>query len=446
MTQPPAPDQPDTPSAAETDASPALCRDCGARQPATLPRCRTCGSPRLLIHDELDSLSIAHIDCDAFYASVEKRDNPELADRPVIVGGGQRGVVATCCYIARIHGVRSAMPMFKARQACPDAVIIKPDMAKYARVGHEIRARMTALTPLVEPLSIDEAFLDLTGTRKLHHASPAETLARFAREIEAEIGITVSIGLAPNKFLAKIASDLEKPRGFSVIGAAEAARFLADKPVGMIWGVGKVLQEKLARDGLTTIGQLQEQDPMVLAKRYGAMGLRLATLAHGKDERRVSPDRETKSVSNETTFNEDISSRERLRAVLRRLSEEVSRRLKAADLAGRTVSLKLKTADFRTITRSRTLSDPTQLADRIFRAGDDLLAGEANGRRFRLIGIGVSEFSDPAQADPDDLVDPEAARRAKAERAVDALRDKFGKSAVELGLTRAGDSRRQRDQ
>ncbi|MCA1300386.1 DNA polymerase IV [Stappia indica] len=446
MTQPPASNQPDAPSAAETAASPALCRDCGARQPATPARCRTCGSPRLLIHDELDSLSIAHIDCDAFYASVEKRDNPELADRPVIVGGGQRGVVATCCYIARIHGVRSAMPMFKARQACPDAVIIKPDMAKYARVGHEIRARMTALTPLVEPLSIDEAFLDLTGTGKLHHASPAETLARFAREIEAEIGITVSIGLAPNKFLAKIASDLEKPRGFSVIGAAEAARFLADKPVGMIWGVGKVLQEKLARDGLTTIGQLQEQDPVVLAKRYGAMGLRLATLAHGKDERRVSPDRETKSVSNETTFNEDISSREPLRAVLRRLSEEVSRRLKAADLAGRTVSLKLKTADFRTITRSRTLSDPTQLADRIFRAGDDLLAGEANGRRFRLIGIGVSEFSDPAQADPDDLVDPEAARRAKAERAVDALRDKFGKSAVELGLTRAGDSRRQRDQ
>ncbi|GGE83026.1 DNA polymerase IV [Stappia taiwanensis] len=446
MTQPPAPDQPDAPSTAGTEASPALCRDCGARQPATLARCRTCGSPRLLIHEEIDSLSIAHIDCDAFYASVEKRDNPGLADRPVIVGGGQRGVVSTCCYIARIHGVRSAMPMFKARQACPDAVIIKPDMAKYARVGHEIRARMTALTPQVEPLSIDEAFLDLTGTRKLHHASPAETLARFAREIEAEIGITVSIGLAPNKFLAKIASDLEKPRGFSVIGAAEAARFLADKPVGMIWGVGKVLQEKLARDGLTTIGQLQGQDPVVLAKRYGAMGLRLATLAHGKDERRVSPDRETKSVSNETTFNEDISSPERLRAVLRRLSEEVSRRLKAADLAGRTVSLKLKTADFRTITRSRTLSDPTQLADRIFRAGDSLLAGEANGRRFRLIGIGVSEFSDPAQADPDDLVDPEAARRAKAERAVDALRDKFGKSAVELGLTRAGDRRRQRDQ
>ncbi|WP_349357301.1 DNA polymerase IV [Stappia sp.] len=423
----------------------ALCRDCGARPPETARRCPSCGSPRLIAHAELDALAIAHIDCDAFYASVEKRDNPELADKPVIVGGGQRGVVSTCCYIARIHGVRSAMPMFKARQACPDAVIIRPDMAKYARVGREIRERMRALTPLVEPLSIDEAFLDLTGTERLHHASPAETLARFAREVEAEVGVSVSVGLAANKFLAKIASDLDKPRGFAVIGAGEAAAFLADKPIGLIWGVGKVFQKKLADDGLRTIGQLQALDATDLARRYGAMGLRLATLAHGRDDRRVSPTRDVKSVSNETTFDTDIADFDRLRALLRRLSEEVSERLKHADLAGRTVTLKLKTADFRILTRARSLSAPTQLADRIFRAGEDLLRGEADGRRFRLIGIGVSDFADPVHADPDDLVDPAAGQRARAERAVDALRSRFGRAAVELGLTKAGDPRKQRD-
>jgi DNA polymerase-4 len=443
------------PSEHDAGESPAtarpLCRDCGAR-PQRLapggslgPRCPVCGSPRLLRHHELDSLSIAHIDCDAFYASVEKRDNPELADRPVIVGGGKRGVVSTCCYIARIRGVRSAMPMFKALEACPDAVVIKPDMEKYGRVGREIRERMRALTPLVEPLSIDEAFLDLGGTQKLHRATPAEALARLAREIERDIGVTVSVGLAANKFLAKIASDFDKPRGFSVIGAAEAAGFLADKPVGLIWGVGKVFQEKLAADGIRTIGQLQTRDPVDLARRYGAMGLRLAELAHGRDRRSVSPDREVKSVSNETTFDTDIADLERLRAVLRRLSEKVSERLKSAELAGRTVTLKLKTSEFRTVTRSRSLSDPTQLADRIFSAGDALLRPEVDGRRYRLIGIGVSEFADPVQADPDDLVDPAAGQRAKAERAVDALREKFGRNSVELGLTRAADIRPQRD-
>ncbi len=429
--------------------NPALCRDCGARMPAQSragrPRCSACGSPRVVSHPELDRLSIAHIDCDAFYASVEKRDNPELLDKPVIVGGGTRGVVSTCCYIARIHGVRSAMPMFKAREACPDAVIIKPDMAKYARVGREIRERMRALTPLVEPLSIDEAFLDMTGTERLHHAPPAETLARLAREIERDIGVTVSVGLAPNKFLAKVASDLDKPRGFSVIGAEEAARFLADRPIGLIWGVGRVFQEKLAADGLRTIGQLQKMEATELARRYGAMGLRLASLAWGRDERRVSPDRETKSVSSETTFNTDISGFTELRAILRRLSEEVSARLKKAELSGRTVTLKLKTADFKTVTRSRSLEDPTQLADRIFRTGENLLRGAADGRRFRLIGIGVSELADAAHADPDDLVDPAAGQRARAERAIDALRSKFGNQAVELGLTRSGDPRRQRD-
>ncbi|WP_150496777.1 DNA polymerase IV [Roseibium aquae] len=416
-------------------ASLALCRDCGHRPAAGKARCPACGSPRLVSHPELDQLTIAHLDCDAFFAAIEKRDNPELADRPVIVGGGQRGVVSTCCYIARIYGVRSAMPMFKALEACPDAVVIKPDMEKYVRAGKQIRERMQALTPLVEPLSIDEAFLDLTGTERLHHASAAEVLARLVRDIESEVGITASVGLAPNKFLAKVASDLEKPRGFSVIGAGEAKEFLARQPVGLIWGVGKVFQRKLAADGIKSIGQLQLMDPSDLARRYGAMGLRLAQLASGDDDRHVSPERGAKSISSETTFSSDIADLQTLRPILRELSEKVSARLKKAELSGRGITLKLKTADFKTITRSRHLADPTQLADRIFRTGGELLAPECDGRRFRLIGIGVGDLEPAAHADPLDLVDQQAGRRQKAERAMDTLKDKFGASAVELGLT-----------
>ncbi|WP_298982246.1 DNA polymerase IV [uncultured Roseibium sp.] len=417
--------------------APALCRDCGTRPSADVNRCPTCGSPRLVKHCELDLLSIAHIDCDAFYASIEKRDNPELLDKPVIVGGGQRGVVSTCCYIARIYGVRSAMPMFKALEACPDAVVIKPNMEKYSKIGKEMRERMRALTPLVEPLSIDEAFLDLTGTERLHRATPAETLAKFIREIEEDIGISASVGLAPNKFLAKLASDLEKPRGFSVIGAVEAKSVLSDMPVGRIWGVGKVFQKKLEKDGIRTIGQLQTMDSADLARKYGSIGLRLAHLSQGDDSRLVKPQRGAKSVSTETTFRTDISSFETLRPILRDLSEKVSARLKKSDLSGRGITLKLKTADFKTITRARHLTDPTQLADRIFSAGVSLLENETDGRRFRLIGIGVSDLETADRADPQDLLDESAERRKSAERAVDRLRDKFGNSAVELGLTHA---------
>lgn len=418
----------------------ALCRDCGHRSQATASRCPSCGSPRLVSHPELDRLSIAHIDCDAFYASIEKRDNPALQDVPVIVGGGQRGVVSTCCYIARIYGVRSAMPMFKALEACPDAVVIRPNMEKYSKAGKDIRERMRALTPLVEPLSIDEAFLDLTGTERLHQATPAETLAKFIRGIEADMGISASVGLAPNKFLAKLASDLEKPRGFSVIGAAEAKTVLAAMPVGRIWGVGKVFQKKLEKDGIRTIGQLQTMEAADLARRYGSIGLRLATLSHGADDRSVKPQRGAKSVSSETTFRTDISNLETLRPILRNLSEKVSARLKKSDLAGRGITLKLKTADFKTITRARHFGDPTQLADKIYAAGDALLENEADGRRFRLIGIGVSDLESSARADPEDLLDQAAERRKNAELAVDKLRDKFGNSAVELGLTLAARS------
>ncbi|MEO0544235.1 MAG: DNA polymerase IV [Pseudomonadota bacterium] len=417
------------------DALPGFCRDCLTPVAGAEKRCRQCGAPRIARHDELHDLSIAHIDCDAFYAAVEKRDNPAIRDQPVIIGGGRRGVVSTCCYVARTYGVRSAMPMFKALKLCPDAVVVKPNMDKYASVGREVRERMLSLTPMVEPLSIDEAFLDLSGTERLHHDTPARTLARFANDIASDIGITVSVGLSYCKFLAKVASDFEKPRGFSVIGRAEALAFLADKPVTMIWGVGKAFAASLERDNIRTIGQLQTMDEGDLMKRYGVMGRRLYRLSRGMDDRSVQPRAGAKSISHETTFNEDHRDLDVLVPVLRALSEKVSDRLKAKGLAGRTVVLKLKTADFKSRTRNRALGDPTQLADRIFRTALPLLEKETDGTAYRLLGVGVSDFDDPERADPVDLIDMDAAKRAKAELAIDSLRGKFGERAVETGYT-----------
>ena len=412
------------------------CRDCFARidagaseEPA---RCPTCRSRRVVRHAEIDTLSIAHLDCDAFYAAVEKRDDPGLIDQPVIIGGGKRGVVSTACYIARAYGVRSAMPMFKALAACPDAVVVKPNMAKYVAESRRLRALMDALTPLVEPLSIDEAFLDLTGTEKLHHASPALSLLQLQARIEREIGITVSVGLAPNKFLAKIASDLDKPRGFSVIGAAEALDFLADKPVRIIYGVGPAFAKTLKRDGFRTIKDLRRAEPRTLAARYGEAGLRLARLAWGEDTRAVDPSGPRKSISSETTFNADLGRQEDLEAALWRLCVTVTDRAKASCLAGGVVTLKLKTADHKSRTRRRTLPAPTQLADVVFPEARALLAPEADGVRFRLIGVGLSSLVD-AGPDTGDLLDPNALRRAAAERAVDKARAKFGDDAVRKG-------------
>lgn len=412
-----------------------FCRDCLTLQRRAARRCESCGSPRLIDHPELYRLSLAHIDCDAFYAAIEKRDNPELKDKPVIVGGGKRGVVSTACYIARIHGVRSAMPMFKALAACPEAVVIKPDMEKYVRVGREVRAMMSELTPLVEPLSIDEAFLDLAGTERLHRLPPALVLGRFALRVEKELGITVSVGLSYCKFLAKVASDYRKPRGFAVIGEAEALDFLAVQPVTLIWGVGKAFAATLDQDGIRTIGQLQRMERGDLMKRYGTMGDRLYHLSRGQDARRVHADRETKSVSAETTFDTDLASLADLVPILRMLSERVSARLKKSGIAGRTVVLKLRMQDFHILTRNRRLGDPTRLADRIFQTGLELLKKEANGTRYRLIGIGVSDLTGEEKADPPDLVDVQARKRAMAEGAIDLLRDRFGKAAVETGYT-----------
>ena len=414
----------------------ALCRDCGAlAAPASeTRRCGACGSPRIVEHAELDTLSIAHIDCDAFYATVEKRDRPDLAELPVIVGGKTRGVVLACCYVARLYGVRSAMPMFKALAACPHAVVIRPDMAKYREVGRAVRAEMRRLTPLVEPLSIDEAFLDLTGTEPVTGMAPAQALVGLVRKIEAELGVTASIGLSYNKFLAKIASDLDKPRGFAVIGRGDAATFLADKPVGLLWGVGAAMQRRLAADGIALIGQLRAIDEREMARRYGKMGLRLARLARGEDARHVEPVSQTKSISAETTFARDESDEEALARTLRPLCEEVSARLKAAGLAAGTATLKLKTSDFRIRTRSRKLADPTQLADMLFRTARRLLAVEADGTtRFRLIGVGADGLVDAAAADLPTLFDRETGRPRRLERAIDDIRGRHGKGAVRLG-------------
>src|SRR5947199_1272859 len=413
-----------------------FCRDCRRDLPDAAPRCPTCGSPRLVRHPELDLLAIAHVDCDAFYATIEKRDDPTLADKPVIVGGGQRGVVLTACYVTRTFGVRSAMPMFEARRLCPHATVVRPDMEKYARVGRQVRDLMFKLTPLVEPVSIDEAFIDLSGTARLHGMSPAKALAGFAGEVERALCITVSIGLASNKFLAKIASDLDKPRGFAVLGGGEAAAFLAPKPVALIFGVGKIAQQRLSRDGLRSIGDLQRAGEKDLRRRYGAEGARLFRLAHGVVTRPVQAEREAKSISAETTFDRDIADFRLLELRLWRLAEKVSWRLKGNGLAGSTVTLKLQSADFPLRTRDQSHAHPTQLASRIFAVGRELLARETDGTMFRLIGIGVSGLCDADGADFADLIDR---RSAGAEQAMDRLRERFGEEAVVKGLALEGD-------
>lgn len=409
-----------------------LCRDCfrtGDDQPR---RCPACGSMRVVRHEELARLGMAHLDCDAFYASVEKRDRPELRDVPVIVGGGVRGVVTTCCYIARMSGVRSAMPMFKATRLCPQAVILKPDFQKYRTESKRIFGKVRDLTPLVQGLSLDEAWMDLSGTERLHGAPPAVTLARLQAEIEAEIGLTVSIGLAPNKFLAKIASDLDKPRGFSVVGEAEAVSFLAGKPVGIMPGVGPVMVASLEKAGYRTVGDIAAADLRDLADRFGAHGLQLHRLALGQDSRPVSPNEARKTISAETTFNNDLIAVEALEDRLWPLCEKVARQLRAEGIAGRVAHLKLRTPDFRIVTRRRTLAMPTQTARTLFGVARELLAAERPGTAYRLIGAGLSDFSPADEAGADLFADDER-RALRGETAVDALRARFGKAAVVTG-------------
>ena len=366
--------------------------------------CAACGSGRLVAHAELAELGIAHIDCDAFYASVEKRDDPSLEDRPLIVGhAGGRGVVTTACYLARISGVRSAMPMFQALELCPEAVVLPPDMAKYKRVSMAIRDIFLSATPMVEPVSLDEAYLDLTNEHRITEPTAGQALARIARRVETEVGITVSIGLAPNKFLAKLASELQKPAGFSVIGQAEAKAFLATLSVRKIHGVGAATARRMEAEGIRSIADLQAQSAQQLEARYGRFGRRLARFVHGEDDRVVTPVRPIKSISAETTFRRDTGSAADLIETARGLCQQVARQLERKALSGGTVVLKLKTSDFRILTRNRRLAHPTQRAGVLIESATSLIEKEADGRTFRLIGVGVAGLGPANEADPADL-------------------------------------------
>ncbi|MBU2983101.1 DNA polymerase IV [Lentibacter algarum] len=412
---------------------PSLCRDCLATFESHA-RCPECRSPRVRSHPELFSLNIAHMDCDAFYASVEKRDNPELASKPVIIGGGKRGVVSTACYVARIRGVRSAMPMFQALKLCPDGVVVPPRMNAYVEASRAIREMMLELTPEIEPLSLDEAFMNLAGTERLHGRPPAVMLARLIKRMKDELGLTGSIGLSHNKFLAKVASDLEKPKGFSVIGVAETQEFLQDKPVKLIWGVGAVSQASLAKAGIHTFTDLLRWELEDLTARFGSLGTRLYHLARGEDRRRVSAHEPVKSISKETTFFEDTGNLELLDGHLWRLAEQVADNAKARGLAGQVVTLKLKKSNFQSLTRRLSLRDSTQLADVIYRTARGLFDQVASEAPFRLIGTGISGLVSADDADrAGDLLDPDAGKRSDIERATDSIREKFGKSAIRKG-------------
>lgn len=403
-----------------------LCLHC-LTEPGSGPVCPDCGGP-VRAHEELFDLSIAHIDADAFYASVEKRDNPKLHHRPLIVGGrGDRGVVTTACYLARRYGVKSAMPMYRARKACPEAVIVAPDFARYREASEAIRARMRPLTPLMQTLSLDEAYLDLTGTTRLHGAPPAVMLARLAREVRDELGLTVSIGLSHAPYLAKIASDLEKPQGFTVIGRAETVSFLDDKPVGLIGGVGARMEQTLKDFGVYRIGDLRRVEPVSLYRRIGDQALKLIDYANGIDHRKIEPNPAAKSISAETTFERNTASRTELERQLWPLCEKVSARAKKAGQAGGTVVLKLKQEDHQSLSRQANLDKPTQLAEDLYRTGCRLLDKAPRGKSFRLIGIGFSELqaADGVQVQQG-LFDDGSAKREAAERAIDAIRAKFG--------------------
>ena len=374
------------------------------------------------------------MDCDSFYASVEKRDCPELIDKPVIIGGGRRGVVSTACYVARIRGVHSAMPMYRALKLCPDAVVIRPRMKLYAEISLQIRKMMLELTPAVEPISLDEAFLDLGGTQRLHKKPPAVLLAELTNRIKTELGLTGSIGLSHNKFLAKVASDLNKPNGFSIIGKQETEKFLFNKPVNILWGVGAGTKEKLGAMGIKTLSDLLRWEESDFVRKFGTSGKRLKALASGKDNRRVMAERLIKSISNETTFGEDILKHEILIGHLWRMCEKVSDRAKSREIAGKVGVIKLKTDKHRLITRRLTFKEPTNMADRLFNALEPLLKNEIKEVKFRLLGVTLTNLCDQKYADlTGDLLDPNAQNRQKAELATDKIRRKFGVNAIIKG-------------
>jgi DNA polymerase IV len=384
-----------------------LCRDCGLlddRLDLAGEPCAACGSPRVVTHAELSALTVAHIDCDAYYASVEKRDRPELIDQPVIVGGRERGVVTTACYVARKFGVRSAMPTSRALQLCPHAVVIKPDMEKYQRESRRIRDLMLGATPTVEAVSIDEAYLDLSQSPMQGAEPAARTLARLSLQIERKVGVTVSIGLAPNKMLAKIASDMNKPRGFAIIGETDMLDVIGAMPVSVLPGVGPVMGRKLEELGLKLVSDLRAASEADLIHRFGLWARRMKAYALGEDNRKVSGERgKSVTIGAETTFVNDLRTLPQMEEQLRPLCGTVARRLTKSGLAASGLTLKLRRADRRTITRACRLYDPTTRAELILAAVMPVLAAEMDGQAYRLIGVTATRLVSDRLADPPDL-------------------------------------------
>jgi DNA polymerase-4 len=379
---------------------------------------------------------ILHVDMDAFYASVEERDNPDLVGKPVIVGGTAegRGVVCAANYVARQYGIHSAMPAITAVRLCPQGVFLPLRMEHYAQISREIREILDRFTPLVEPLSLDEAFLDVSGCEGLFGPAP-RIGKKIKEEIRRRVHLVASVGVAPNKFLAKIASDLKKPNGFVVVDPHGIHDFLDPLPVGRLWGIGKVSSKAFQKLGITTIGQLRQLPLAILESHFGKSGRHFWQLANGIDDRRVIPDREAKSISHETTFAEDIGQLEVLREWLMEQTEQVARRLRRHQLVGRTVQLKIRFQDFSTITRSQTLREPTNITQEIWQAAAKLLTSRLPARRgpVRLLGVGVSglESRSESQRDSRSLFDESGReKQEKLDAVTDKIQERFGSTAL----------------
>ena len=380
---------------------------------------------------------ILHVDMDAFYASVEERERPELVGRPVIVGGTAegRGVVAAANYVARTFGVHSAMPASQAKRLCPRAIFLRPRMDLYAEVSAQIRSVFERYTPLVEPLSLDEAFLDTTASQSLH--GPAIKIARtIKREIRESLKLVASVGVAPNKFLAKIASDLEKPDGLVVVDPAGVQEFLDPLPVNRLWGVGRVTGQKLDKLGIRTIAQLRRLPVDSMQQQLGNVGQHLWQLAHGIDHRRVVAEHEAKSISHEKTFSRDIEDPAAQRAWLLELSEQVACRMRRQRVKARTVHLKVRFDDFRTLTRTETLSAPTNVTQEIWQAAASMLDKRMPARemRLRLLGVGVSHLRHGGPTQLDLFADQVHERQSRLDEVSDSIREKFGSTSLQRAL------------
>ncbi len=389
-------------------------------------------------------LTILHVDMDAFYASVEQRDRPALRGRPVIVGGlGGRGVVCAASYEARPFGVHSAMPVSTARRLCPQAVFLPTRMGYYAQISRQIREIFLSFTPLVEPLSLDEAFLDVRGCEGLFGTAP-ESARRIKDRVRAKTGLTASVGVAPNKFLAKLASDHGKPDGLVVVPPDRVAEFLAPLPVGRLWGVGAKGEQRLHALGVRTIGQLAALPERALSDHFGKAGRHLWQLAHGRDDRAVTPDREAKSISTETTFPEDVGDRAALRTWLLDLVDELAGRLRKERVRARTVELKLRSSDFRTRTRSLSLPAATDVTDALWQAMVQLFERSVTDEvlPLRLLGVGASNLARGGLVQGQLFADAERKRGQALDQTIDAIRARLGSGAIRRGslLDRPGPS------